>query len=165
MSRRFSQKGGFQGRPYRFFNPSAQPFQPCQGCGQGTPAEKPMEGGGRRPLRYFSPAVQPFKPCGSAGCGCGPKCNCGGQCRPGCGCRCTSDGPVYYNQFRQHEGCHAYNGCNMTKGGNQVGGVPTHAPMGVYSQGQESLKFNFDARENFGGLPVFAKVSRPRFQY
>lgn len=164
----YFQKGGGMQMPYRFYNPQATPFKPCEckNCPVGG-CKLNQEGGGNLPYRYFNPQATPFKPCGGStgGCGCSGGCGCGqrgGGCAGGCG---KDIGGIYYNEFRRHEGMHAYNSDNMTNGAapyNQMGGNPTHAPLHVFTEG-EPLTYNYSLKENFSGTPTFDRVGKNFF--
>ena len=165
----YSQKGGAIRLPNRFYNPDAKPFDPC--CP--VHGNKQQGGGIRMPYRYFHPDAKPFTPCaggchsqsgGGCPCGCENGCHCDSGCT-NCKCDPTGHDPyaIYYNDFRRHEGMHAYNSSNMTGGSyRQRGGNPTAAPLHVFTEG-EPLKYNFSMNENFSGGPVFDTVRPTKF--
>jgi len=134
---RYSQKGGANNMPYRFFNANATPFKSCSGCGQ-------KGGSVGLPYRYFNPKATPFKPCAS------------------CGQKYYND----FNDAKS-KGCQGYNSCNMTGGAKrqaqkqtQCGGFPTGAPMTHFTNGKP-LKYNYSL--NDGDTPVFDHVGHNNF--
>lgn len=119
---------------------------------------KQVGGGVHQPYRFFHPNAQPFKPCK----GCGSmipvakpsKQEGGGVSMP-------------YRWFKPNaipfKPCSNCDFGNVCGGRRQTGGFPTGAPMGVFSQGEQQLKYNFNLEENFSGLPVFDNVGRNNF--
>lgn len=184
----YSQRGGFLARPYRYFNPNATPFQPCNSC-DGINKAPPQQGGSHvRPYRYFNPDATPFNPCGCGG---------GQQAR-----RMESSnmrdfkGNAYYNDFPAYPvtgqdiaqdysgtGCTGEPGCGCPmcrQHGNlinvynaadkvaqvkyyQTGGFPVGAQLEVFNEGNEPLKYNYNLNDNHNGLPMFEKIAESRF--
>jgi hypothetical protein len=139
----YFQKGGAS-LPYRWNNPNAQAFAPCETCNScgkpKKPATKDQQGGGNLPNRWFNPDTTPF------GCDTGA---------------CDKPLAVYAKEFMESQASQGCKGCGFPCAAKkpQMGGFPTGAPLTIFTEGKP-LQYNFNMEDNFTGLPVFVPVRK-----